>query len=81
MQGVAPEDPGESFRRGYERAAIERAHLFGGPERVRRAKKRTEQAQLLTASARERAMELARKYEGFPRTEAQRRRLAKLQAL
>ena len=58
-----------------------RAHLFGGPERVRRAKKRTERAQLLTASARERAMELARKYEGFPRTEAQRRRLAKLQAL
>ena len=58
-----------------------RAHLFGGPERVRRAKKRIERAQLLTASARERAMELARKYEGFPRTEAKRRRLAKLQAL
>ena len=60
---------------------MKRAHLFGGPERVRRAKKRTERAQLLTASARERAMELGRKYEGFPRTEAQRRRLAKLQVL
>jgi hypothetical protein len=41
---------------------MKRAHLFGGPERVRRAKKRTERAQLLTASARERAMELAQKY-------------------
>jgi hypothetical protein len=39
-----------------------RAHLFGGPERVRKAKKRTERVQLLTASARERAMELAQKY-------------------
>jgi len=58
-----------------------RAHLFGGPERVRRANERIERVQLLTASARERAMELVRKYEGFPRNEAQRRRLAKLQAL
>jgi hypothetical protein len=60
---------------------MKRAHLFGGPERVRRAKKRTERVQLLTASARERAMELAREYEGVPRNEAQKRRLAKLQAL
>jgi hypothetical protein len=57
------------------------AHLFGGPERMRRAKERIERAQLLTASARERAMELARKYEVSPRTEAQRRRLAKLRTL
>jgi hypothetical protein len=57
-----------------------RAHLFGGPKRMRRAKERIERVQLLTASARERAMELARKYEGSPRNEAQRRRLAKLQA-
>src|SRR5262245_36711678 len=56
-----------------------RAHLFGGPERVRKAKKRIERAQLLTASVRELAMDLARKYEGSPRNEAQRRRLAKLQ--
>jgi hypothetical protein len=48
---------------------------------MRRAKERIERAQLLTASARERAMELARKYEGIPPNEAQRRRLAKLQAL
>jgi len=41
---------------------MKRAHLFGGPERVRRAKKRTERVQLLTASARERAMDLAQKY-------------------
>ena len=58
-----------------------RAHLFGGPERVRKAKERIERVQLLTASVRERAMELAPKYEGSPRNEAQRRRLAKLQAL
>jgi hypothetical protein len=41
---------------------MKRAHLFGGPERVRRAKKRTERVQLLTAPARERVMELAQKY-------------------
>ena len=58
-----------------------RAHPFGGLERVRRANERIERVQLLTASARERAMELVRKYEGFPRNVAQRRRLAKLQAL
>jgi hypothetical protein len=28
MQGVAPEDPEESFRRGYERAAIETFHAI-----------------------------------------------------
>jgi hypothetical protein len=60
---------------------MKRAHLFGGPERVRRAKKRTERAQLLTASARERAVELTQKYEDLPHNEAQRRRLAKLQAM
>jgi hypothetical protein len=58
-----------------------RAHHLGRLERVRRANERIERAQLLTTSARERAVELARKYEGFPRNEAQRRRLAKLQAL
>ena len=60
-----------------------RAHLFGGPQRIRRAKERTTRAQLLTAAARERAMELAWKYESesYQRTEAQRRRLAKLQSL
>jgi hypothetical protein len=41
---------------------MKRAHLLGGPERVRRAKERTERAQLLTASAREHAMELTQKY-------------------
>ena len=41
---------------------MKRAHLFGGPKRMRRAKERIERAQLLTASARERAMELAQKY-------------------
>jgi len=40
---------------------MKRAHLFGGPKRMRRAKERTERVQLLTASARERAMELALK--------------------
>jgi hypothetical protein len=60
---------------------MKRAHLFGGPTRMRRAKERTERVQLLTASARERAMELAQKYEDSPRNEAQRRRLAKLLAL
>jgi len=48
---------------------------------VRKDKERIERVQLLTASVRERAMELAPKYEGSPRNEAQRRRLAKLQAL
>jgi hypothetical protein len=43
-----------------------RAHLFGGPERVRKVKERMERAQLLTASVRERALELAQKYEGLP---------------
>ena len=60
---------------------MSRAHLFGGPERVRKAKERIERAQLLTASVRELALELAQKYEGSPRNEAQRRRLAKLPAL
>ena len=41
---------------------IKRAHLFGGPKRMRKAKERTERVQLLTASARERAMELAQGY-------------------
>jgi len=41
---------------------IKRAHLFGGPKRMRRAKERIERVQLLTASARERAMDLAQKY-------------------
>src|SRR5262245_64061041 len=41
---------------------MKRAHLFGGPKRMRRAKERTERVQLLTASARERAMELAQEY-------------------
>jgi len=40
---------------------MKRAHLFGGPKRMRRAKERIERVQLLTASARERAMELAQK--------------------
>ena len=57
---------------------MKRAHLFGGPKRMRRAKERIERVQLLTASVRERAMEL---HEGFPSTEAQKRRLAKFQAL
>jgi hypothetical protein len=39
---------------------MKRAHLFGGPKRMRRAKERIERVQLLTASAR--AMELAQKY-------------------
>ena len=39
---------------------MKRAHLFGGPKRMRRAKERIERVQLLTASARERAIELAR---------------------
>jgi hypothetical protein len=60
---------------------MKRAHLFGGPKRMRRAKERIERVQLLTASARERALELARKHEDFPRTEAQRCRLAKLQVV
>src|SRR5262245_52853549 len=63
---------------GDHMKTMTRAHLFGGPERVRRANERMERARLLTASMRERAMELAQKYEGFPRNEAQRRRLAKL---
>jgi hypothetical protein len=41
---------------------MKRAHLFGGPKRMRRAKERIERVQLLTASARERAMDLAQKY-------------------
>ena len=58
------------------------AHLFGGPERMRKTKKeKIARGELLKASARERAMELVRKYEGFPRTVVQRRRIAKLQAL
>ena len=41
---------------------MKRAHLFGGPKRMRRAKERIDRVQLLTASARERAMDLAQKY-------------------
>src|SRR5262245_36659288 len=41
---------------------MKRAHLFGGPKRMCRAKERIERVQLLTASARERAMDLAQKY-------------------
>jgi hypothetical protein len=48
--------------RSYDHDAA-RVHLFGGPKRMRRAKERIERVQLLTASARERAMELAREYE------------------
>jgi hypothetical protein len=61
-----------------------RAHLFGGPERVRRAKERAERVQLLTAAARERAIEVAQTYESLPlakRTEPHRRRLAQLRSL
>jgi hypothetical protein len=58
-----------------------RAHVFGKLERVRRANERIERAQLLTASARERAIKLVQKYEVFPGNEVHRRRLAKLQAL
>jgi hypothetical protein len=48
---------------------MKRAHLFGGPKRMRRAKERIERVQLLTASARERAMDLAQKYkEGYSTT-------------
>ena len=54
-----------------------RASLWRAREGAK-AKERVERSQLLTASVRERAMELARKYEGSPRNEAQRRRLAKL---
>jgi hypothetical protein len=60
---------------------MKRAHLFGGPKRMRKVKERIERVQFLTASARERAMELTQKYEDIPHNEAQRRRLAKLQAL
>jgi len=41
---------------------MKRAHLFGGSKRMRRAKERIERVQLLTASARERARDLAQKY-------------------
>src|SRR5262245_60877787 len=47
---------------GNPMTTIKRAHLFGGPKRMRRAKERIERVQLLTASARERAMDLAQKY-------------------
>jgi hypothetical protein len=60
------------------------AHLFGGAERVRKTKERIARAELLTASARERGIELAQKYESSPlgrRTERHRRRLAQLQSL
>jgi hypothetical protein len=61
------------------------AHLFGGPERMRKTKERIARAELLKASARERAMELAQKYESSPlgrrATYTQRRRLAQLQQL
>jgi hypothetical protein len=43
---------------------MKRAHLFGGPKRIRRVKGRIERVQLLTSSARERAMELPQKKEG-----------------
>jgi hypothetical protein len=59
------------------------AQLFGGPERMRKTKERIARAELLTASARERALELAQKYESSPlgrrTTYVQRRRLAQLQ--
>jgi hypothetical protein len=60
------------------------AHLFGGPERMRKTNERIARAELLTASARERGIELAQQYESSPRgrrTEPQRRRLAQLQSL
>jgi len=60
------------------------AHLFGGPERMRKTNERIARAELLTASARERGIELAQQYESSPRgrrTEAHRRRLAQLQSL
>jgi hypothetical protein len=54
------------------------ARLFGGPERMRKTNQRIARAELLTASARERGIELAQKYESprGRRTEAHRRRLA-----
>ena len=64
---------------------LTRAQLFAAPKSMRRAKERIERAQLLTASARERGIELAQKYEssllGRRATYAQRRRLAQLRAL
>jgi hypothetical protein len=60
------------------------ARLFGGPERMRKTNQRIARAELLTASARERGIELAQKYESSPRgrrTEAHRRRLTQLQSL
>ena len=47
---------------------MKRAHLSGGPKRMRRAKERIERVQLLTASAGERAMGLAQKKEGTSST-------------
>jgi hypothetical protein len=58
------------------------AQLFGGPQSMRKVNARLARAQLLTAGARERAIELARKYENSPlgkRTVAHRRRVAQLQ--
>jgi hypothetical protein len=60
------------------------AHLFGGPERLRKTKERIARAESLTALARERGIELAQKYVSSPlvkRTEPHRRRLAQLQSL
>jgi hypothetical protein len=60
------------------------ADLFGGPMRMRKTNDRLARAQLLKAMARERAIELAQKYESSPlgrRTETHRRRLAQLQSL
>jgi hypothetical protein len=60
------------------------AHLLGGPERMRKTNERIARAELLTASARERGIELAQQYESSlrgRRTDAHRRRLAQLQSL
>ena len=60
------------------------ALLFGGAARMRKTKERIARAELLTASARERGIELAQKYESSPlgrRAYPQRRRLAQLQSL
>ena len=55
------------------------ARLFGGPTRAIKTKARIARAQLLMAATRERASEMAQKYE--PLTATQRRRLAQLRSL
>ena len=58
------------------------ARLFGGPTRAVKTKARIARAQLLMAAARERASEMAQKYEPLGKlTATQRRRLSQLRAL